>query len=251
MQAGLCGNEPTKSMPKDARASRTVGFMSRYQGKLFTFLGLLVLLCMYPVIRIISVGDILLASGDAMLLMWAPTIAAVLTKLIFDRSLRGFGFGLHGWPVLLAAYLLPVMGGGLVYGFAWVSGIGTLDAGLLSVFGPLQWIGLAGIPLSLLTALGEEIGWRGFLVPELARRYGYTATALISAAVWSVYHYPLVIWGGYNNGFSVPLSLLIFTVSVTGISFVTAWMRMKTAACGGLRCFMLRTTTLSKACLTR
>ena len=28
--------------------------------------------------------------------------------------------------------------------------------------------------------LGEELGWRGLLVPELAKRFSFTATALLS-----------------------------------------------------------------------
>ncbi len=38
----------------------------------------------------------------------------------------------------------------------------------------------------LSTVLGEEIGWRGFLVPELAKRYGFAATAMISG-IWALW----------------------------------------------------------------
>ena len=34
-------------------------------------------------------------------------------------------------------------------------------------------------------ALGEEIGWRGFLVPELSKVTGFTGTALINGLMWS------------------------------------------------------------------
>jgi Type II CAAX prenyl endopeptidase Rce1-like len=54
--------------------------------------------------------------------------------------------------------------------------------------------GSFGLVKSLASALGEEIGWRGFLVPELFKNIGFTGTALISGVVWACWHYPLLIW---------------------------------------------------------
>jgi membrane protease YdiL (CAAX protease family) len=50
--------------------------------------------------------------------------------------------------------------------------------------------GTFGVARSLANALGEEIGWRGFLVPELSRKMSFTGTAILSGAVWSCWHYP-------------------------------------------------------------
>ncbi len=41
------------------------------------------------------------------------------------------------------------------------------------------------------TAAGEEIGWRGFLVPELAKGLPFTAVALVSGIIWAAWHYPI------------------------------------------------------------
>ena len=80
------------------------------------------------------------------------------------------------------------------------------------------------------TALGEEIGWRGFLVPELAKTTGFTQTALISGDVWAIWHYPVLIFGDYNAGTPTWYGLTCFTVLVLGISFVFAWMRLKSGS---------------------
>jgi len=45
--------------------------------------------------------------------------------------------------------------------------------------------GTFGLAKSLASSLGEEIGWRGFLVPQLFKSVGFTGTALISGVVWS------------------------------------------------------------------
>jgi membrane protease YdiL (CAAX protease family) len=79
-------------------------------------------------------------------------------------------------------------------------------------------------------ALGEEIGWRGFLVPELAKTTTFFNTALISGAAWALWHYPLIIFGGYNGGTSIPYSLFCFTLAVIAISFPMAWLRLKSGS---------------------
>ena len=80
------------------------------------------------------------------------------------------------------------------------------------------------------SALGEEIGWRGFLVPQLAQRYSFTVTALISGAVWSLWHYPVLIFADYNAGTPTWYGLTCFTVMVVSISFVFAWLRLKSGS---------------------
>ena len=90
--------------------------------------------------------------------------------------------------------------------------------------------GIFGMVQSLSTALGEEIGWRGFLVPELFKTTSFTATAFISGIVWSCWHYPLLIWGDYNSGTPTWYGLTCFTVMVVSISFVFAWMRLKSGS---------------------
>jgi membrane protease YdiL (CAAX protease family) len=87
--------------------------------------------------------------------------------------------------------------------------------------------------VSALSAAGEEIGWRGFLVPELAKKYSYTKTSLITALIWNLYHYPLLLFSDYNNGVSVASSLVFFTVSVTGVCFITSWLRLKSGSLWG------------------
>ena len=91
-------------------------------------------------------------------------------------------------------------------------------------------VGTFGLVQSLARALGEEIGWRGFLVPELFKHMGFTGTALLSGVVWSCWHYPILIWGDYNSGTPTWYGLTCFTVMVVAISFVFAWMRLKSGS---------------------
>jgi membrane protease YdiL (CAAX protease family) len=83
---------------------------------------------------------------------------------------------------------------------------------------------------SLSSALGEEIGWRGFLVPELSKNMSFTATAFLSGVIWSLWHYPILIFADYNAGTPTWYGLSCFTVMVIAISFVFAWMRLKSGS---------------------
>jgi membrane protease YdiL (CAAX protease family) len=83
---------------------------------------------------------------------------------------------------------------------------------------------------SCAAALGEEIGWRGFLVPELAKRTSFTATALISGCAWALWHYPIVIFADYNPGTAAWYALPCLTVQIVALSFVFAWMRLKSGS---------------------
>ena len=98
---------------------------------------------------------------------------------------------------------------------------------------------LTVLPLlsSAITALGEEIGWRGFLVPQLAKLTSFTKTSLISGVIWAVWHYPLIIFSNYRSlggsgSSDIPLwfALACFTVMVIAISFVFNWFRIKSGS---------------------
>src|SRR5262249_25629330 len=67
-------------------------------------------------------------------------------------------------------------------------------------------------------------------VPELYKCVGFTGTAVISGILWSVWHYPILIWGDYNAGTPTWYGLTCFTVMVIAISFIFAWMRLKSGS---------------------
>ena len=83
-----------------------------------------------------------------------------------------------------------------------------------------------GVVLSLTTALGEEIGWRGFLVPELARKLPFSRVALASGAIWAFWHYPVLLFANYHGQTPAWYSLTCFTLLVLGIAFIFAWIRL-------------------------
>jgi membrane protease YdiL (CAAX protease family) len=67
-------------------------------------------------------------------------------------------------------------------------------------------------------------------VPELAKRYGFAATAMISGFIWALWHYPLLLLGDYHPDAPVWFYLPLFTLLVLVISFVWTWMRLKSGS---------------------
>lgn len=160
--------------------------------------------------------------------MWGPTFGALCTRLIFQRNLKGFGLGL-GKPLWLAVgILLPITAGLCMFGTAWITGIAPFNADKAAVIFTLTFIPafLYAIAFNLFAAAGEEVGWRGFLVPELGRCMGFTELALISAAIWTVWHFPIMFLGTYHGTGSIWYSLAVFVPSVMGAGLILAWLRI-------------------------
>lgn len=197
------------------------------------FLILLVALYIPPFVWIIAGGGIHKTPYAVFALMWVPALSAIGTKLVCDRNLYGLGMKPGKLRYIGLSYAIPLFGGGIVYAFAWITQIGGLNREIAGMLPPFYWIGVIGIPMSILSAFGEELGWRGFLVPALAENYSYGKTSLLMAVIWNVYHYPILLFGDYNNGVSVVLSLLFFSISVTGICFITTWIRLKSGSVWG------------------
>lgn len=177
-----------------------------------------------------------------MMIMWAPAVSAILTKLIATRSLRGLGWWPKRFSPLATAWLAPVIYGGLPFLVAGLVGAGTFTpeawskvAGTFGL-GASPWIGFLlfaslGTLQSLVSATGEEIGWRGFLVPALAEKFGFRMLCLVSGSIWLLYHLPILLFGGYSGeGTPIWFSLVCFTLLVFGITPLVAAQRLRSGS---------------------
>lgn len=59
---------------------------------------------------------------------------------------------------------------------------------------------LVGFLLTLIPGFGEEFGWRGYLLPQLAKRYSPRKATLLHAFIWWAWHLPAVIAIGARSG---------------------------------------------------
>lgn len=54
--------------------------------------------------------------------------------------------------------------------------------------------------INMFPALGEEVGWRGYMMPRLKERFGLLNGRLLGGVVWGVWHWPLMLLVGYEYG---------------------------------------------------
>ena len=77
---------------------------------------------------------------------------------------------------------------------------------------------LFGITAALAAGLFEELGWTGFVTPELRRRYSVLATGLIMGVLWGAWHLLTNdFWAGAASAGTLPLPLF---VTANGFGFL-------------------------------
>lgn len=161
------------------------------------------------------------------LLMWIPGISAIITALIFFRSIKGFGWRPGNIKYLALAFLLPFALNLITYGLFGLFGLGSYTGNWPNI---LTFGVLLGVIVSLFLGLGEEIGWRGFLVPQLAKITSFKWVAIISGVIWALWHFPVILTGSYVAGTPLWWSLPIFFLGVLLLSIVLAWITIKSGS---------------------
>ncbi|HRX37328.1 MAG TPA: CPBP family intramembrane metalloprotease, partial [Aestuariivirga sp.] len=166
-----------------------------------------------------GVSSLLMVTG----VMWSPGMAAIVTCLILKRPIASLPWRWGGWKLSWFAYLLPLAYALAMYLPVWLghlggSGFGPPDAlrefaGLVTgnlpegaaapagaVAAGVLITGTVGIIDKASRALGEEIGWRGFLVWEMRKVMPFWAVGLLSGFIWSLWHWPGILFTDYNAG---------------------------------------------------
>ncbi len=180
-------------------------------------------------------------------LMWCPAFAALATCRLRKIDLNELGWR---WPkarYAVMSYATPLIYALIAYTIVWATGLAQFfnQDFIKQIAAGYAWTNLSptstaffyiliaatlGVIKSCTSALGEEIGWRGFLVPQLSKITSFPKTALISGVIWSIWHYPLLIFADYNSGAPAWYGVTCFTIMVIGISFAFAYLRLKSGS---------------------
>lgn len=176
-------------------------------------------------------------------LMWCPGISALITMKILNRNISELGWKWGATKYQFWSYLIPITYSLIAYVIVWASGLGAFYNekfvdGLVGDFGLgeipdgliialyVLLMAVFGTIRSTISALGEEIGWRGFFVPELYIRFSFAKTAIVSGLIWSIWHIPILLFADYNSGTPSWYALSCFFVLVVSMSFIYTWFRI-------------------------
>ncbi|WP_421801587.1 CPBP family intramembrane glutamic endopeptidase [Flagellimonas sp.] len=72
----------------------------------------------------------------------------------------------------------------------------------------------------VLIALGEEYGWRGFLLPRLMKKFNLFYSSLILGLIWGIWHFPAYLIG---TGTPLDMPFSVFLVWVVMGTFFISW----------------------------
>lgn len=164
--------------------------------------------------------------------MWAPALARLAAHRTVDRDyVSPFPLRRFGRPRAFAALFplaLPLAVYGAAYAVAVALGKAHWSPGGGKWTTPGQIVANLAVNLLILgvagtfTAMGEEIGWRGYLQPRLDSA-GVRFSLLVVAAVELAYHAPLIIGAGYLGGEGPLWGLASFALGALPWIYLITW----------------------------
>jgi membrane protease YdiL (CAAX protease family) len=194
------------------------------------------LLTYFTVVFTISWGSILLGYGPGVFLgtrevsfvgaspfaylgfLAGPSVAGIMmTGLVNGKAgLRDFRFRLFNWHVSARWYAVALLTAPLLMTATLAALSLSSPVSLPAIITADDKIGLLvpAIIIGLGVSFFEELGWAGFAIPQLGRRYGILATGLIVGLPWGVWHFPLFSASVHSSGVIAPVlyeAILLFS----------------------------------------
>jgi membrane protease YdiL (CAAX protease family) len=164
--------------------------------------------------------------------MWAPALGRFVAQRTVDRDFTATlslkRWGTTGAQVIAWPVVLPLAVYGAAYAVAWTVGRAQWSPGggrwttgsqiVLNLVANLAILGVVGT----FAALGEEIGWRGYLQPRLDAAAVPYSVVVVSLA-WTAFHTPLIVAAGYIDTGNVWRSIALSAALDLVLAFIWAY----------------------------
>ena len=153
---------------------------------------------------------------------YGPTLAAVLLSAFWGERgefksllgrLRPRRVSLEWYAVVLLLPLGVMLPGLLTYG---------LFGGALA---ELQFVAILPMFVAsiFISGLGEELGWRGYVLSRLQERIGPLAASLVIGVLWGIWHLPIFYWASTQRGIPFLVEFALYVLFITTFSVLFTW----------------------------
>lgn len=150
-----------------------------------------------------------------------PALAAVIISQVTqgNAGVKNLLRALLKWRVSLVWYIIAVLGPVVIFMAGQVI---TKLMGLTVAPTELQsnpFLLIIAVFVMILSSTGEEIGWRGFALPHLQKRYNAVLSTLIVGVLWSLWHLPLI----FLTDNPMAQAPLLWFISIVADAFIYTW----------------------------
>jgi len=195
--------------------------------------------------RILQTGESVDKVPELILaLMYVPAVASVVARLVVkegfvDISLRWGGS--EGRAAALLAWLYPMAVGFVAYGIAWSTGLAEFQrplsprshlyagSAVMNLMASFSVGATLGTAVNCVSAFGEEIGWRGYMLTRLITAR-VPRPVFTSGLIWACWHIPLILSGQYAAGSRPWLSGLLFVIGGVALAYLAAYLRLQSGS---------------------
>lgn len=179
--------------------------------------------------------------------MLMPFIAHILTRFITkegfaltgkDSLMLGISFKNKKWKYYIFAIFVPWLYFEIMYAIILLLVPESFDTGIVKELGYSVFIAyvypviiIISCTIASFAALGEEGGWRGYMMPKLMKLMSMPKAIIVGGIIWGLWHAPLTCIG-HNFGTDYPgfpyVGILLMCILCTLMGIMLTYITIKT-----------------------
>ena len=162
-------------------------------------------------------------------LMWIPGALSIAFRIIFRTGFGDVGFSLGKLKFYVYGILVPIalaVFTNLISSVFDIRHFEFVDQSKLPRAMPMVAMSLV---FGVIGALGEELGWRGYLLPKMVAAR-ISKPYLLSGLIWAAWHLPIITLGDYYAGNDHFLIAIAYALSIVAMGFLMSELRMQSGS---------------------